>query len=303
LYLIIKTILKNMKSVSLFDKFIKENVGKTKPKIGFGLKEPDKEVLKSLVKSKKYAEIVLVGPDAIKNVKGFEKVISNEPEKKIAEILAKGEVEGIIRGTIDDFKTVEAYEAIVGKDKTKNMAEFGLLEDACGRQFFISEASNPKGWTREEKMDSLGRTVGFMINELGLKPKIGFLTGVRHDTYTRRKGSQEWPIKYLNETYEDAEYGVKYYTGKGIEAKNYAIEVNAAVEDGCNIVVPPNGMAGNQIFRALCLIGGGRILSAVRGNLPHIYEDNSRNERNFETHVKWLVAWINRRKRKAGSTI
>lgn len=292
-----------MKSTSLFDKFVKENISKTKPKIGFGLEEPDKEILKSLLKSKKYAEIVLVGPEAIKSVKGFEKIISAEPEKKIAEMLAKGEVEGIIRGTIDDFKTFEAYEAIVGKDKTKNMAEFGLLEDAQGRQFFISEGSNPKGWTRQEKMEGVEKAVNFLIKELGIKPKIGFLTGVRHDTYQRRKGSQEWPIKYLNETYEDAEYGVKYYAEKGIEAKNYTIEVNAAVEDGCNIVTPPNGMAGNQIFRSLCLIGGGRILSVFRGNLPHVYEDGSRNEKNFEMHVKWVVAWINRRKRKVSSVI
>lgn len=292
-----------MKNLSLFDKFTTENVSEIKPKIGFGLKEPDKEVLESLVNSKKYADIVLVGPAAIKDVEGFEKVISAEPEKKIAEMLAKGEVEGIVRGTIDDFKTFEAYEAIIGKEKTKNMAEFGLLEDAHGRQFFISEASNPKGWTREDKMASLERTVDFLVNELGIKPKIGFLTGVRHDTYQRRKDSQEWPIKYLNETYEDAEYGVNYYVEKGIEAKNYTIEVNAAVEDGCNVVVPPNGMAGNQIFRSMCLIGGGKILSAVRGNLPNVYEDNSRNERNFEAHVRWLVAWINRRKNRAGSSI
>lgn len=282
---------------SLFEKFISENIGAGKPKIGFGLKEPDKEIIKSLERSQKYAQIILVGPEAIKGVKGFEKIISQEPERKIAELLVAGEFEGIVRGTIDDFKTVEAYEALVGKEKMRDMAEFGLLEDAYGRQFFISEASNPKSWTREAKMDSCEKTVNFMINELGVKPKIGFLTGVRHDTYQRRKDSQEWPIKYLNETYEDAEYGVNYYKNKGIEAKNYAIELNAAVEDGCNIIVPPNGMAGNQIFRSLCLIGGGKILTAVRGNLPHVYEDNSRNEKDFEHHVKWLVAWINKRKK------
>ena len=53
--------------------FIKNWLKKGKPKIGFGLMAPDKEVLSSLLKSKKYAQIVLVGPKEIKNVKGFEK--------------------------------------------------------------------------------------------------------------------------------------------------------------------------------------------------------------------------------------
>ena len=65
-----------MKKTTQFEKIIRERIKLGKPKIGFGLKEPNKEVLKSLVKSKKYAEIILVGPKAINSVKGFQKIIS-----------------------------------------------------------------------------------------------------------------------------------------------------------------------------------------------------------------------------------
>jgi predicted methyltransferase MtxX (methanogen marker protein 4) len=64
----------------------------------------------------------------------------------------------------------------------------------------------------------------------------------------------------------------------------------------CHIIVPQNGMVGNQIFRAVALLGGGKIVIAPRIGLAHCYEDNSRKERDYETHVKWLVAWINRKK-------
>ncbi|MBA7490651.1 hypothetical protein ES702_01192 [subsurface metagenome] len=287
-----------MKKQTPFEKFIKERLKLSRPKIGFGLLKPDKQILESLKKSKKYAEIILVGPTAIKSVKGFEKIIVKEPEKRLAEMLAKEEVDGIIRGTIDDFKTLETYQSLVGKEKAKNEIELALIEDAFERQFYISEGSNPRGWNRKEKMKQVQGVVKFMQEELGIKPKIGFLTGIRHETYQKRKGSKKWPIKYLNETYEDAEYGVKYFKKRGLKAKNYAIELNAAAEEGCNLIVPPNGMTGNQIFRALCLIGGGKLLTASRANLPHPYEDNSRNEKDFENHVKWLVAWINGQKFK-----
>ncbi len=285
-----------MKNITQFEKIIKERIKLGKPKIGFGLKEPNKEILKSLIKSKKYAEIILIGPNAIKDVKGFKKIISEESEKELAKTLFNEEVEGIVRGTIDDFKTFEAYSALIGDKKSKEILGLALMEDFYGRQFFISNGSNPHGWTNEEKIRDCEGVIEFMKTELGIKPKIGFITGVRHETYARKKGIKEGVQGILNQTYEDAEFIVDYFAKKGIDARNYAIEIETALKDGCNIIVPPNGMVGNQIFRTLVLVGGGKMLTGSRANLPHPYEDNSRSETDFETHVQWLVAWINGRK-------
>jgi predicted methyltransferase MtxX (methanogen marker protein 4) len=279
------------------DEIIEKNLKKGRPKIGFGLAREDKEILNSLKKSKKWAEIFLVGPKKIKRIKGFKKIISADPERKLAEILVEGKVEGIVRGTLDDFKTYEAYQKMVGKDKTKEMVNLILLADVKGRQFYLSEASNPAGWTREEKIKSCEKIIRFMSEELKMKPKIGCITGVRHETFKRRKNIKKWPISYLNQTYKDAQAIVRHFNKKGITAKNYAIELSTAVEDGCNIIVPPNGMVGNQIFRAVSLIGGGRIVICPRINLPHVYEDNSRNEKDFSYHLKWVAAWANSRKK------
>lgn len=287
-----------METTNFFQKVVALKLKLGKPKIGLGLAYPDKEILASLKKSKKYADIVLVGPKAIAKIAGFKKIVSENPEKTLPELLVNGEFDGIVRGTIDDFKTYENYQELVGKEKTKNLIELGLLEDVYGRQFFLSEASNPAGWTKEEKIKNCEGIIDFMKKELGAKPKIGIITGVRHETYKRRKETREGVIGYLNKNYEDAQEIVDYFKQKGIEIKNYAIELNAAVEDGCNIIVPPNGMVGNQIFRALGLIGGGKLLTGSRANIPHPYEDNSRCEKDFEPHIKWLVAWINGRKKK-----
>ncbi len=285
-----------MQERTLFQKVVEEGLTLGRAKIGFGLNEPDREILESLERTAVYADIVLVGPKKIESIEGFEKVISENPEGKIAEMLVDGEVEGIIRGTIDDFKTYEAYQNLVGKDKTKSMIELALLEEPRGKQFYLSAGSNPIGWTKEEKISCCEHIVKFMKEEMRIEPKIGCVTGVRHETYQREKAQKEGVQGILNQTYEDAECLVDYFKEKGIDAENYAIEIETAIEDGCNIIVPPNGMTGNQIFRTLCLVGGGRLLTASRGNLPHVYEDNSRNEKDFEQHVKWVVAWVNKRK-------
>lgn len=262
-----------------------------KPKIAVGLKEPNEEILDSLKKGKKYADITLVGPKEIKDVKGFELIVDNNPEEKIAGMLANDEVEGIIRGTIDDFKTVETYEKITGEKY-----DFcpGLMESHLGHQIFLGPISNPEGWEKEERLN-IAEKIGDFVKEWGVKPRIAVFTGERHETYERKKDIKEGVVGTLNKTYEDAEWIVKKLKDKGFDAKNWAIDSNPAIEDGYNIIVPVNGMVGNQMFRVL-LFCGGKILSATRLGFSRPYEDNSRTEKDFLFHVKWLVAMINKKK-------
>lgn len=267
-----------------------------RPMVGFGLARHSEAILKSLRRGKKYADIILVGPRSLRSERGFRVVRDVNPERRLASMLVNGEVDGIVRGTVDDFKTFEAYRTLIGMTTTKDTGELGLVQDAHGRQFFISQASNPSGWTREQKRRDCETVTKFMQHELGIKPIIGFVTGIRHATYRRRKHARENVLRQLNRTYEDAERLVAYFRRRGIKAKNYSIEIQAALNEGCNVIVPPNGMVGNQIFRTLVFLGNGKLLMSPRLNLPHPYEDNSRNETDFESHVRFLAAWINQRK-------
>ncbi len=275
----------------IFNQKVEELAKLDKPKIAFGLKEPNEEILESLEKGKQYADIILVGPEAIKDIEGFEKIIDNNPEEKLASMLYNGEVEGIVRGTIDDFKTYEAYQRLSGE---KNEFGPGIMEDTFGRQFLLAPCSNPEGWEKEERL-KLAENMAKFLEEWGIKPKIAVFTAERHDTYPRKKHIREGVVGILNKTYEDAEWIVAELVKKGYEAKNWAIDLNPAVEAGCNVIVPVNGMVGNQIFRAMAICGG-KILAAPRIDLSKPYEDNSRTEKDFEFHIKWLVAMINKRK-------
>lgn len=277
--------------------------GTARPLVGFGLARGSKAILKSLRRAKKYADITLVGPMSLKNEKGFRVIRDRNPERRLAAMLVNNEIDGIVRGTVDDFKTFEAYRNLIGMKMGQDTGELGLVQDAHGRQFFISQASNPYGWTREQKRRDCATVVRFMQHELDVKPVIGFITGVRQATYHRRKHARSGVQRQLNLTYEDAEYLAAYFCRRGVKAKNYAIEIETALNQGCNVIVPPNGMVGNQIFRSLAFLGGGKLLMCPRINLAHPYEDNSRNETDFENHVRFLAAWITirnrRRKRRA----
>jgi len=271
------------------EKFLKLN----KPKIAFGLKEPDKEIIDSLKKSTQYAEIVLVGPVAIKDIVDLPVIVDENPEEKIAHMLVEGEVDGIIRGTIDDFKTYEAYTTFANFKGT--VLEPAIMEDPLHRQFILTPCSNPEGWDKEDRFEQ-AKQIAEVIKSWRIEPKIAVFTAERHETYPRKKQIKTGVVGILNKTYEDAEWIVKKLKETGFHAKNWAIDLNPAVEEGYNLLIPVNGMVGNQIFRVL-LFCGGKLLAAPRIGTPHPYEDNSRTEKDFEPHVKFLVANINKVKK------
>lgn len=281
-----------MATFSSLDKKVEELARQGRVKIAFGMNEPNGEIIESLERCKKYADIKLVGPEAIKGIAGFEKIITNEPEIRLATMLAHDEVEGIVRGTIDDFKTIEAYEKLTGEKTTICPS---LHEDTAGRQFFMVPNVNMEGWTKEERLE-LADTTAQIIAAWEVEPIIAVFCGRRHDTYARRKEIRDGINGMLNQTYEDAEWIVARLKEKGYNAKNWSIDLNPAVEAGCNLLVPVNGMVGNQIFRAM-LICGGRLLTGTRIGLSRAYEDNSRTERDYDYHIKFLTALINRNKR------
>lgn len=280
-----------MTNAKTFNQRVDELVKLGRPRIAFGLKEPNEEILAGLKTSHQYADITLVGPESIKDIQGFELVITDKPEEKLATMLANDEIDGIVRGTIDDFKTYETYEKLTGEKYT---IVPGLVEDPFGRRFFLSPASNPEGWEKEERL-RIAKGIAEFVKEWGIEPQIAVFTGERHDTYPRRKHIREGVVGILNKTYEDAEWIAGELKKKGYEAKNMAIDLNPAVEAGYNILIPVNGMVGNQIFRVI-LFCGGKLLACTRLGLSRNYEENSRTEKDFEFHVKWLVAMINKRK-------
>ncbi|MBI3115377.1 MAG: hypothetical protein HYZ09_02710 [Candidatus Kerfeldbacteria bacterium] len=270
---------------------VEELVSIKRVKLGFGLQGPDTEILQSLKVSSRYADITLVGPPAISGVRGFPVLVDERPEERLAATLVNGDVEGIVRGTIDDFKTREAYTKLTGEPVT---TEISLLEDPTGRQFFVAPLSNPEGWTKEERLH-ITVAHATSIADWGVVPDIAVFSGMRHETYQRKKDVQQGITNTLVKTYQDAEWIVAELSRQGFSAKHWAIDLNLAVEAGANILIPVNGMVGNQIFRVL-LFCGGKVLTATPLGLSHFYEDCSRTEKNFAFHVKWITAQINKGK-------
>lgn len=265
-----------------------------KPRIGFGLMEPDEEILESLRESTKYASIILVGPQAIEVVHDFEKQLSDNPEEMLAAMLAGGNVEGIVRGTLDGTKTYDSYLSQTGEVQDVNLC---LLETPLGHQFFSSPINNVDGWEKEERL-RFAVHIGEFLRSWGIEPRLALITGVRHETYERKMHISEGIVGEMNKIYEETEWILGELTERGFRAKNWAIDSTLAIESGYNALIWPNGLVGNQVARML-MVCGGNVLSSMRLGLSRPYEENSRTEKDYEFHIKWLVAMINGKASKA----
>lgn len=274
-----------------FDQLVDELAAQGRPTVAFGLASPHPAILESLHRARAFADITLVGPPAISSVQGFPCVIDPNAEVALAQILVDGKVDGILRGTLDDFRVWEAYQQRTGEQTALGPA---LLQDPHGRRFFLSPASNPEGWSREER-HAIAKGLAVFAREWRITPTIAVFASERHETYPRKKHIREGVVGILNQTYEDAEWIVERLRAEGFDAKNWAIDLNVAVDAGANILIPVNGMVGNQIFRVLMFCGG-TFLGAFRIGPSRPYADNSRTVTNFTFAIKWLAAWINSRK-------
>ena len=180
------------------------------PQVAFGLKQFDERIVASLLKAQRWARIVVVSPPGVDS-RGMQTVASDNPEETLARLLATDQVEGIIRGTLDDFKTIEAYERLSNEKCTLVPA---LLENTMGQQFFVEPVSNPDGW---DKGDRLLRGLGLaeFVMRWEIVPRIAVYAGARRDTYERRKEDRDGVIGTLNQTYDDAEWIVDEFVKKG----------------------------------------------------------------------------------------
>jgi predicted methyltransferase MtxX (methanogen marker protein 4) len=269
------------------------------PTIGFGLTKPNSQILESLRRAN-CARIILVGPPDIKTIEHFEVIVAEAPEERLAAMLVRGDVEGIVRGTIDDLMTREAYKRMTGESPkvTPALLETPKIDGKPPKQFFIGPLSNRDGWTLKSRLDEAIGTADF-VREWGIEPKIAVYAGIRDKTHERQKHETEGIVSLLNRTYVEADEIVRQLSDAGYSAKNWTIDFDRAIGAGYNIHIPVSGLVGNQLYRML-LVCGGRPLATPLLGLSRHWEDNSRNETDFEFHVRWLTAMINKNKLARG---
>jgi len=225
---------------------IERKARKNHARIGLGIGKVSEKLIRSAGAACEYADVVLVGDE--KEIKAIgtdiEIIHSNEPPEKLIELLLTGKIDGAVRGTLSATKTLSQLKRALNIKKLYRVA---LLETADGRPFFLAPVGIDEGNTVDDKVELIKRGAEH-FRRLGVEMKVGILSGGRFEDKGRDKT--------VDRTLEDAEIVTEKVRASGIEAKNYSILIEDAIEEA-NFIMAPDGISGNLIFRTLVFLGGG----------------------------------------------
>jgi putative methanogen marker protein 4 len=238
---------------------------RSKSRVGIGVGEYNPALLRSAAEVKRFSDLVFVGN--IEETK-HEVVVTSDPERKLVEMLVDGSIDAAVRGTISAWKTLQELKQQTG---VYQMCRSALLSTSDAQQFFLLPVGIDEGGSMLERARLVIKTAG-LLNTLGVAPSVGVLSGGRSEDKGR--------IEAVDATLATAKALTKHLQNVGIDATNYNILIEDAVQSS-NILVAPDGITGNLIFRTLVFLGGGKGHGAPFFGIPHTFVDTSRSGASF----------------------
>ena len=269
--------------MSLFQT-LEDKAKQKRRRIGISILRWNDPIRASLEKAKAIADIIVYGDPKY----GFDGLTNNNQEevgRQMVRDFKAGKLDQFVRGQVDDFGTVDEFKKQFGVPAEMKRLCPGLMHTPLDHEFFLLLCSNPEGQTLEDKIRYVDGTTAWLTETFPeLTPKVAVMATCRPGSYGRD------PV--MSKTYDEAEAVVKHLAEQNIEAKNVHIEIENAVQ-WANIIMAANGTIGNQIFRAVMYLSGGKNLACPTIFSGHgFYEDDSRNEEDWYPHIVGAAAYV-----------
>ncbi len=267
--------------MSILNKFKSKAKGKT-AKIGIGLGTSqfhNNKVFNATIKflNENNSKIYYFGiKDSIEQIRNTELyneyksrislIKTNEPEKEMMECLINKKINGIIRGSLDSHKFLNIVKNYLN---IKELNRLALLETSNGIQFFFGPVGIDECNTLEKKISYIRKAINEFIY-LKIEPKISILSGGRKSDFGRDESVDKTidiandVVKFIQEEYPD------------IKIAHDEILIEKAIEKRSNLIIAPNGISGNLIYRTLVHLGGGKAHGAIYMGLNNTIIDTSR---------------------------
>lgn len=139
-----------------------------------------------------------------------------------------------------------------------------------GHEFLLTPVGIDEGNTLEEKL-KMAIDCGEFLKKMSKKPKIAVLADGRKGDYGRSE--------IISKSIDDSERLTQMIAENTVfEVKNYYILIEQALNDRCNVIIAPDGIIGNIIFRTLILVNSWPSCGAVTFGINGIYIDTSRDQ-------------------------
>ena len=192
--------------------------------------------------------------------------------KDLVRALKSAKLDAAVRGTLGSGEAMRSLRQEFGLNRIMRTA---IMESGDGRSFLLTPVGIDEGSTLDSKLDLAEKTVEY-FSRIGWKPTIGVLSKGRPEDVGR--GEE------IRASVEEGELLAKKLKGRGFVARHFGILIEDALKSS-DLVVAPDGVSGNLIFRSIYFVGGGKAFGAPVVNLDKVFVDTSRAKTDFSDSV------------------
>jgi len=242
----------------------------------------DNEFIKIyLFGSKKSTHLISENSSYEKNREKIILIESEEPTKTIFDNLDHYKINTIIRGSLSSSKFLKLIKERFNVKKVQRLA---LLETHSGSQFFYGPVGIDECNDLPSKLDFINLAID-QLKSFGIYPQISILSGGREGDLGRDE--------HVDQTIKEAKEVVKHFKEMypDIIISHDEILIENAIENNSNLILAPEGISGNLIYRTLVHLGAGKAYGAVYMGLPRILVDTSRVGNLSEIYGALILAY------------
>jgi len=203
-----------------------------------------------------------------------------DPEIYIFNFLKNNSIHAIVRGSLSSNKFLKNLKINLNVREIHRLA---LLETFNGHQFFYGPVGIDECNYLEDKIIFLEAAIK-ELRRFDIVPKISILSGGRISDIGRDDK--------VDKTIEDSDEIVKLLEKKypNLMISHVEILIEKAIENKSNLIIAPDGISGNLIYRTLVHLGGGKAYGAIYMNLDRPIIDTSRVGKFSEIYGALLLA-------------
>ena len=229
-------------------------------------------------------------------------------DKELLSALNDENFDAVIRGSLKSFNILKNLKNTnksnydkrsFNSDKINNIINNELIYRASfikstindkDYEFLLGPVGIDEGDTLDEKLNLAIHGVEFMKN-MGKSPKIAILAGGRKEDVGRSSAidksieDSEKLMEKIENSFTSSHSSLNpLYSSQSsshssdFSIKNYYILIEKAIKEGNNIIIAPDGIIGNIIFRSLVLLSSWESYGAITFGIDKLFIDTSRDQ-------------------------
>lgn len=182
--------------------------------------------------------------------------------------LRAGRVDAAVRGTLPSSEVLRELKAAFGLATIMRAA---VMSDRMAKPFMLAPVGIDEGRDLSERLE-LALSTSDYFGRLGWRLATGVLSKGRMEDGERGDT--------IRTSLEEGEELAAQLVTRGMDARHYSILIEQAVAER-DLIIAPDGVSGNLIFRSLHLVGGCEAYGAPVVNMDRVFVDTTRAKADF----------------------